>query len=65
MNDAQLEKMTHSEKGDAALRQAARKMVEEARRKGGSVVVWQNGQVREIPADQLPDPASLDEVSTA
>jgi hypothetical protein len=51
--------MTLSEKADATLRQAARKVVEEAKRKGTSVVVWEDGKVREVPADELPDPATL------
>jgi hypothetical protein len=59
MNSSDVDKMTLSEKADAALRQAARKVVEEAKRNGTSVVVWQDGQVREIPADELPDPATL------
>jgi predicted ATPase len=61
MNDAELKQIADTDLGLTALRQAARKVVEEAKRKGGSVVVWQDGQVKEIPADQLPDPASLDD----
>jgi hypothetical protein len=59
MIETDIEKMTLSEKADAALRQAARKVVEEAKRKGTCVVVWENGKVREVPAEELPDPATL------
>jgi hypothetical protein len=59
MNKSDIEKMTLHEKTDAALLQAARKVVEEAKRNGTPVVVWEDGKVREIPADELPDPATL------
>jgi hypothetical protein len=59
MNNSDIENMTLEEKSFAALRQAARKVVEEAKRKGTTVVVWENGKVREVPADELPDPATL------
>jgi hypothetical protein len=42
------------EPAEAALREAARGVVEEARRTHGVVVVWKDGTVRRIPADQLP-----------
>ena len=61
MNKSVIDNMTLSEKADAALLQAARKVVEEAKRMGTSVVVWEDGKVREIPADELPDPATLAE----
>lgn len=61
MNSSDIENMTLEEKSFAALRQAARKVVEEAKRNGTSVVVWEDGKVREIPADELPDPATLAE----
>ncbi len=60
MNDIDIENMSLEEKSFAALRQAARKVVEEAKRKGTSVVVWEDGKVKEIPADELPDPATLE-----
>jgi hypothetical protein len=40
---------------ETALKEAVRKVVEEARRRGGTLVVWKDGAVAEIPADQLPD----------
>jgi hypothetical protein len=61
MNDADLKDLAENDLGFAALRQAARNVVEEARRKGTSVVVWQDGEVKEIPADKLPDSATRDE----
>jgi hypothetical protein len=40
MNQSSIDNMTITEKADAALRQAARKVVEEAKRDGTTVVVW-------------------------
>jgi hypothetical protein len=37
-----------------AIQEAADGVVEEARRTHRVVVVWENGAVRRIPADQLP-----------
>ena len=42
------------QQADRALQDAADRVVEEARRTNGEVVVWENGAVRHIPADQLP-----------
>jgi hypothetical protein len=39
---------------EKAIQEAADRVVEEARRTHGSVVVWENGAVRRIPADELP-----------
>lgn len=41
---------------EAAIKDAAKKVAQEARRTGTPVVVWQHGAVAEIPADQLPIP---------
>ena len=35
------------------------KVVERAKRDGTSIIVWEDGKVREVPADELPDPATL------
>jgi hypothetical protein len=59
MDNQDFEKIEREDLGLSALRQAARKVVEEAKRKGTSVVVWENGKVREVPAEELPDPATL------
>jgi hypothetical protein len=61
MDNLGIENIAREDIGLTALRQAARKVVEEAKRKGTSVVVWEDGKVREIPADELPDPAALAE----
>jgi hypothetical protein len=42
------------EEAERAMQEAADKVVEEARRTHSVVVVWENGAVRRIPADQLP-----------
>lgn len=42
-----------SSKVDAAFRQAAFKVVQTAKQTNTPVVVWENGQVKEIPADQI------------
>jgi hypothetical protein len=42
------------QQAEKAMQEAADGVVEEARRTHGVVVVWENGAVRRIPADQLP-----------
>jgi len=42
------------EQAEKAMQEAADGVVEEARRTHGVVVVWENGEVRRIPADELP-----------
>jgi predicted ATPase len=59
MTEPNINELSLREKADAALRQAGRKVVEEAKRNGTSVVVWEDGKVREVPAEELPDPDSL------
>ena len=46
-----------SRKADKALKVAVAKVVEERRRSGDPLVVWQNGKVVKIPASRLPRPA--------
>jgi hypothetical protein len=41
---------------EKALQEAADGVAEEARRTGGEVVVWEDGAIRYITADQLPPP---------
>jgi hypothetical protein len=48
------EALSLGQKAERALQEAVNGVVEEARRTHGSVVVWENGSVRRIPADQLP-----------
>ena len=38
---------------EAAARQAARKVIQRAMQAGTSVVVWEDGRVKKIPADKL------------
>ncbi len=42
-----------TEKANAAFRQAAAKVVEQARQTGTPVIVWENGQVAEHSAEEL------------
>ena len=42
-----------SSKADAAFRQAASKVVQRAKQTDTPVVVWEEGHVKEVPADQL------------
>ena len=61
MNGERPEEETVAQQAEYALQEAARKVAREARRTGGTVVVWQQGAVVEIPADQLPPtPASAE-----
>ena len=54
MTDTPQDNLSMLQKAEVALREAAHKVHEEARRTGGTVVVWQNNRVEGIPADQLP-----------
>ena len=40
-------------KADAAFRQAAKKVIQRAKETATPVVVWEEGKVKEIPADQI------------
>jgi hypothetical protein len=46
--------LTLFQKAAKAMQEAADGVVEEARRTGGEVVVWEDGAIRHIPASQLP-----------
>jgi hypothetical protein len=56
MNDQPGEELSLAQRAEMALKEAAQKAVEEARRTGTALVFWQDGAVVEIPADQLPIP---------
>ena len=58
MDSKDIDALSLPEKAKAASQQAARKVAEEAKRTGATVIVWQDGQVREIPGSQLPDVAN-------
>jgi hypothetical protein len=60
VNDKPREEQSLAQMAETALKEAVKKVVEEARRTGGTLVVWQNGAVAEIPADQLPAPGEAD-----
>ncbi len=40
-------------KADRALKMAVRKLIEERKRKGQPLIIWRDGRVFKIPADQL------------
>jgi hypothetical protein len=42
-----------SDKANAAFRQVAAKVIERAKQTGTPVVVWEDGQVKELPPQQL------------
>ena len=47
---------TLCENAQKAMQEAADGVVEEARRTGGAVVVWENGAIRYLRGDDLPPP---------
>lgn len=49
-----------SSKAEAAFRQAAAKVIQRAKQTGTSVVVWEDGQVKETSPDQLETAAVSD-----
>ena len=58
MNDKPVEEQSLAQRAETALKEAVQKVVQEARRTGATVVVWEDGAVVEIPADQLPSPTT-------
>ena len=44
-------------KVDAAFRRAAKKVIQKARETGTSIVIWEDGQVKEIPGDEFDETA--------
>jgi hypothetical protein len=53
MHSAQEDKESLSWKADAAFRQAARKVVQKAMLTGTPVIIWEDGQIKEIPAAEM------------
>ena len=53
MNEKKVQDMPLSSKADAAFRQAAKKIIQRARQTGTSVVIWEQGRVKEIPGEQF------------
>lgn len=53
MNDQKFQDMPLSTKADAAFRQAAKKVIQQARQTATPVVIWEEGRIKEIPEDQF------------
>ncbi len=53
MNDQKYQDMPLSKKADAAFRQAAKKVIQQARQTATPVVIWEEGRIKEIPEDQF------------
>lgn len=53
MTEKKKEEMSLSSKVDAAFRQAAAKVIQRAKQTGTPIVVWEDGHVKEVPADQF------------
>ncbi len=50
----EVEEQSLGQQAEKALQEAVKGVVEEARRTNGEVVVWEDGAVRHIPANELP-----------
>jgi hypothetical protein len=53
MQSTQDNKDSLPSKADAAFRQAARKVVQKAMLTGTPVIIWEDGQIKEIPAAEM------------
>jgi hypothetical protein len=53
MSKKNIEKMTMAEKADAAMLFASAKVIQVAKQTGTPVIIWKDGQVKEIPPEQL------------
>ncbi len=53
MHSIQEDKDSLSWKADAAFRQAARKVVQKALQTGTPVIIWEDGQIKKIPAAEM------------
>jgi hypothetical protein len=49
-----IEEMTWSEKAEEALKRAVAKAIEEHRRMGVPIVLWKDGKVLIVPAEDIP-----------
>ena len=47
------EESTLSWKIDAAFRQAAQKVIQRAKETGTPVIIWEDGEMKEVPPEQL------------
>jgi hypothetical protein len=48
-----------SEKAEAAFQKPAATVVRQAKQTGTPVIVWENGQIKEIPSEDMEQPNSL------
>ena len=53
MNNQKYQDMPLSMKIDAAFRQAAKKVIQQARQTATPIVIWEDGQITEIPEEQF------------
>jgi len=54
-----------SEKVEAAFQETAAAVVRRAKQTGTPVVVWENGQVKEIPSEDIEQPTSRQPAKTS
>ena len=48
-----------SDKASAALKQAAKKVIQRAKQTGTPVILWEDGHIKEVPTDQLENEKSM------
>jgi len=53
MNTKNSQNESLSWKADAAFRQAAHKVIQRAKRTGTPVVIWEEGEIKEVPPEEL------------
>ena len=53
MKKKPIKRLSLGQKAEKALKEAVRKAIEEHRRAGQPIVVWQDGKVAKIPANKL------------
>jgi hypothetical protein len=53
MNAKTEDESTLSWKVDAAFRQAAHRVIQRAKHRGTLVVIWEDGQIKEVPPEEM------------
>jgi hypothetical protein len=53
MNRKREDDSTLSWKADAAFRQAAYKVIQRAKQTGTAVVIWEKGEIKEVPPEEI------------
>jgi hypothetical protein len=53
MNSGSEKYTPKTEEVDGAIRQAAEKILKRAKQTGTSVVIWQDGEIKEVPPEEL------------